>query len=161
MKSNFLNKLTPKEKIMDLKKFNQNAINCIYKTAQIGLNSISNVSEEVENSALKGELATEYEGYENFISQLSAFIVEKGYEIKEVNPLKKAFMWGSIKLNTLTNDSSSHVANLMIKGTVMGITEMQEMINSQTEAVEPEIIELAKKLKKMLEGYEQNLKKYL
>ena len=35
------------------------------------------------------------------------------------------------------------------------------MINSQTEAVEPEIIELAKKLKKMLEGYEQNLKKYL
>jgi len=161
MKSNFLNKLTPKEKIMDLKKFNQNAINCIYKTAQIGLNSISNVSEEVENSALKGELATEYEGYENFISELSAFIVEKGYEIKEVNPLKKAFMWGSIKLNTLTNDSSSHVANLMIKGTVMGITEMQEMINSQTEAVEPEIIELAKKLKKMLEGYEQNLKKYL
>ena len=161
MKSNFLNKLTTKEKIMDLKKFNQNAINCIYKTAQIGLNSISNVSEEVENSALKGELATEYEGYENFISQLSAFIVEKGYEIKEVNPLKKAFMWGSIKLNTLTNDSSSHVANLMIKGTVMGITEMQEMINSQTEAVEPEIIEMAKKLKKMLEENEQKLKKYL
>ncbi len=161
MKSNFLNKLTPKEKIMDLKKFNQNAINCIYKTAQIGLNSISNVSEEVENSALKGELATEYEGYENFISQLSAFIVEKGYEIKEVNPLKKAFMWGSIKLNTLTNDSSSHVANLMIKGTVMGITEMQEMINSQSEAVEPEIIEMAKKLKKMLEENEQKLKKYL
>ena len=26
MKSNFLNKLTPKEKIMDLKKFNQNVI---------------------------------------------------------------------------------------------------------------------------------------
>ncbi len=146
---------------MDLKKFNQNAINCIYKTAQIGLNSISNVLEEVENSALKGELATEYEGYENFISELSAFVVEKGYETKEVNPVKKAFMWGSIKLNTLTNDSSSHVANLMIKGTVTGITEMQEMINSQSEAVDSEIIAFAKKFKKMLETYEQNLKKYL
>lgn len=146
---------------MDLKKFNQNAINCIYKTAQIGLDSISNVLEEVEHSALKEELRQEYEGYENFISNLTTFICEKGYQVKEVNPMKKAFMWGSIKLNTLTNDSSSHVANLMIKGTVMGITEMQEMINSQSQAVEPEILEQAKKLKTLMEKYEQNLKKYL
>lgn len=146
---------------MDLKKFNQNAINCIYKTAQIGLASISNVSEEVEHSGLKEELSKEYEGYESFISKLTTFIKENEYELKEVNPMKKAFMWGSIKLNTLTNDSSSHIASLMIKGTVMGITEMQELINGNSNALDQEIVEYAKELKSLMENYEQDLKKYL
>ena len=146
---------------MDLKKFNQNAINCIYKTAQIGLDSISNISEEVEHSALKSELAMEYEGYESFICELTTYINDNGYQLKEVNPMKKAFMWGSIKLNTLTDDSASHVANLMIKGTVMGITEMQEMINSDSSAIEKPIVDFAKKLKTLMEKYEQNLKKFL
>ena len=146
---------------MDLKKFNQEAINSIYKTAEIGLSSISNVSEEVEHSALKEELRNEYEGYENFISNFSTFIVSNGYEIKDVNPVKKAFMWTSIKLNTMTNDSASHVAQLMIKGTVMGITEMQEMLNSKGGAIDSEILKYAEELKNLMEKYEQELKKYL
>ena len=146
---------------MDLRKFNQNAINCVYKTAQIGLASISNVLEEVEHATLKDELKKEYEGYENFICSLTTFIKENNYELKEVNPMKKAFMWSSIKLNTLTDDSSSHIANLMIKGTVMGITEMQELINANSNALEAEIVNFSKELKALMEKYEQDLKKFL
>jgi len=146
---------------MDLKKFNQNAINCIYKTAQIGLASISNVSEEVEHVALKDELVKEYEGYESFICKLTTFIKENEYELKEVNPMKKAIMWSSIKLNTLTNDSGSHIASLMIKGTVTGITEMQELINGNSNALDERIVNYAKELKELMEKYEQDLKKYL
>ena len=145
---------------MDIKKINQEALNAIYKTAQIGLASISNVASEVEHSALKEELSSEYEGYEKFISELSTFIVDKGYEKKEVNPMKKAFMWTSIKLNTLTDDSAGHVAQLMIKGTVMGITEIQELINSG-DSLDSEIIDKAKELNTLMEKYEQDLKKYL
>ena len=86
---------------------------------------------------------------------------ENEYELKEVNPMKKAFMWGSIKLNTLTDDSSSHIANLMIKGTVMGITEMQELINGNSNALDQNIVNYAKELKEMMESYEEELKKYL
>ena len=39
----------------------------------------------------------------------------------------------------------------MIKGTVMGITEMQEIINSESSAVEKPILEYAKKLKTLME----------
>ena len=146
---------------MDLKKFNQNAINCIYKTAQIGLSSISNVLEELDNVTLKEELKKEYEGYESFICKLTTFIKENEYELKEVNPMKKAIMWSSIKLNTLTNDSGSHIASLMIKGTVTGITEMQELINGNSNALDERIINYAKELKELMEKYEQDLKKYL
>lgn len=146
---------------MDLKKFNQNAINCIYKTAQIALSSISNVLEELDNVTLKEELKKEYEGYESFTCKLTTFIKENEYELKEVNPMKKAIMWTSIKLNTLTNDSGSHIASLMIKGTVTGITEMQELINGNSNALDQNIVKYAKELKELMEKYEQDLKKYL
>ena len=146
---------------MEIKKINQEALNSIYKTAQIGLASISNVSKEVENSAMKEELDNEYEGYEKFISEITTYIVQNGYEKKEVNPMKKAFMWTSIKLNTLTDDSSNHVAQLMIKGTVMGITEMQELINSENKALSEEVLHYAEELKDIMEKYEQQLKNYL
>ena len=146
---------------MDLKKFNQEAINAIYKTAQIGLSSISNVSEKVTNSAFKQEHESEYEGYEKFISELLSFIKENDYETKEVNPMKKAFMWTSIKLNTLTDDSCGHIAELMLKGTIMGITEMQEMANSGVKALDEKILSYCEKLKSLMEQYEENLKKFL
>ena len=75
--------------------------------------------------------------------------------------MKKVFMWSSIKLNTLTNDSSSHIASLMIKGTVMGVTEMQELINGNSNALDQTIVQYAKELKELMEEYEQDLKKYL
>lgn len=146
---------------MDLKKFNQEALNAVYKTAQIGLSSISNVLEKVTQTDLKEELAAEYEGYEKFASDLATFISENEYELKDVNPMKKAFMWTSIKLNTLTDSSSNHVAELMLKGTVTGIAEMQEMINSNAKAIDENVLSFAEKLKSLMEKHEENLKKFL
>lgn len=146
---------------MDLKKFNQEALNTVYKTAQIGLSSISNVLEKVTQTDFKEELTSEYEGYEKFASSLATFISENEYELKDVNPMKKAFMWTSIKLNTLTDSSSNHVAELMLKGTIAGISEMQEMINSNAKAIDENVLSFAERLKSLMEQYEDNLKKFL
>lgn len=146
---------------MDLKKFNQEALNAVYKTAQIGLSSISNVLEKVTQTDFKEELTSEYEGYEKFASSLATFISENEYELKDVNPMKKAFMWTSIKLNTLTDSSSNHVAELMLKGTIAGISEMQEMINSNAKAIDENVLSFAERLKSLMEKYEDNLKKFL
>lgn len=146
---------------MDLKKFNQEALNAVYKTAQIGLSSISNVLDKVTQENLKEELNQEYEGYEKFASKMATFIKENEYELKDVNPMKKAFMWTAIQLNTLTDSSSNRVAELMLKGTVTGITEMQEMINSNAKAIDENVLSFAEGLKSLMEKYEENLKKFL
>ncbi len=146
---------------MDLKKFNQEAINAVYKTAQTALNSISNVLEKVTQENLKEELNFEYEGYEKFASEMATFIKENEYELKDVNPMKKAFMWTAIQLNTLTDSSTGHIAELMLKGTVTGIAEMQEMINSGAKAIDENVLSFAEKLKALMEEYEEKLKKFL
>ena len=45
-------------------------------------------------------------------------------ELKEPNPMKKVMMWGSIKMSTMTDNSRSHIAEMMAQGTVMGITAL-------------------------------------
>ncbi|MBO5850963.1 MAG: hypothetical protein J6R29_01365, partial [Clostridia bacterium] len=75
----------------------------------------SNIIDEFEDGSLKKELSSEYEGYEKLIGEISAFMLEKGYEKKEVGAMKKLMMASAIKMNTAFDTSQNHIAELMIK----------------------------------------------
>ncbi len=143
------------------KEINQDALNEVYRNANVALLSITNVIDELEDCPLKKEIASEYEGYEKIIGEISAYMQEKGYESKEVGAFKKIMMSSAIKVNTAFDDTPKHIAELMIKGTVMGITELCGIINNSKHITDKNIIEYAKKLKELEETYEQKLKKFL
>ena len=145
---------------MQLNEFNQKAINDIYKNAHIALQSISDLIPAVEDEDIKNELSEEYEGYEKIIGKISSFMAENGIEPKDINPLKKAMMWSSIKMKTLFNSSRNQVAEMMINGTVMGINELTAMKNEGSNLDEG-VLALLEELLSLEEKYEQELKKYL
>ena len=128
----------------------------LYKNAHIALQTISDIVNEVGDENIRKELADEYDGYEKYIGRLSTYMKETSTETKDINPLKKAVMFASVKMNTLTDNSASHVAELMIKGTVMGITELHEILNNS----DP-VSETVKDLTDLEETYEERLKKFL
>ena len=133
----------------------------VYRNASVALQSINDIMDKIEDNGLKAEIQKEYEGYESFISELTSYMTEKGYEIKDIGVMKKAMMWSAINMNTAFDQSKSHISQIMVKGTVMGITEMQELINGNSNALDQDIVEYAKELKALMENYEQDLKKYL
>lgn len=75
--------------------------------------------------------------------------------------MKKAMMWGSIKMNTLTDNSRAHIAEMMIQGTVMGITSLKTSLSEKPEDDDEEITKLLKELIALEEGFEKKLKSYL
>ena len=85
---------------------------------------------------------------------------ENGVELKEPNPMKKAMMWGSIKMSTLKDNSRAHIAEMMTQGTVMGITALTRSIHENTEQDE-RVKELAEELLHLEQDYEKKLKAYL
>ncbi len=133
----------------------------VYKNAHIALQSISNIINETNHPDMRAELDYQYDGYEKFIGKLSSYMKEIGCEPKDIGILQKTFMYTSIKMNTLTDDSKSHVAELMIKGTVMGITELTEILNGHGDGLGEKTKELTKELLDLEEDYEQRLKKLL
>ena len=103
---------------------NMRAINNVFKNAHIALQSIADILPAVKDSELETELKEQYEGYENIIGEISTYMTESGIEPKDIGPMKKAMLWSSIKMKTMMNNSRNQIAEMMIKGTVMGITEL-------------------------------------
>jgi hypothetical protein len=145
---------------MSINDYNVKAINDVYKNAHIALQSISDILPSVKDENLVTELKEQYEGYENVIGKISSYMAKEGLEPKDINPIKKAMLWTSIKMKTMFNDSTNQIAEMMINGTVMGINELVAMQNEKSNLV-PEVAELVDELTKLEEKYEQNLKKFL
>ena len=133
----------------------------VYRNASVALESISDIMSEIDDEELKKEILSEHEGYENFITELTLYMKEKGYEIKDISGMKKAMMWSAIKMNTAFDDTRSHISELMIKGTVMGITELTKIINSSDCVTDEKAVQFAKRLLDLEEDYEKNLKTFL
>ena len=133
----------------------------VYRNASIALESISDVMPEIENDCLKNEIHNQYQGYEKFINELTLYMQEKGYEIKDIGAMKKAMMWSAIKMNTAFDSTHSHIAEIMIKGTVMGITELTKIINETEGLTDEKALAFAKRLLSIEEEYEERLKKHL
>ena len=146
---------------MNYQNIDEEVLTSVYKNAHIALQSISNLIGETDDQKMKEELNDEYDGYEKFIGKLSSHMKEVGCEPKDIGVLQKAFMFTSIKMNTLTDDSKSHVAELMIKGTVMGITELTEILNKHKHGLGDKAREFTQELLDLEETYEQRLKTLL
>lgn len=140
---------------------NQEVINCVYKNAHVALQSISDLLPEVDNKKLREELVCEYDGYEKLIGEISEYMADKDYKPKDLGPMKKAMLYTAIKMNALKDDSKSHFLEMMVKGTVMGICELRELIEENRDKVDNEVIDFAKRLLALEESYEERLKKLI
>ena len=133
----------------------------VYRNTHYALTSIADILPATEDAALREELLKMHEGYEKISGKAALYAKENGLELKEPSALKKAMMWGSIKMNTLKDDSRAHIAEMMTQGTVMGITALTRSLGDAKESADEPIVCLAEELLHLEEGYEKTLKEYL
>ena len=86
---------------------------------------------------------------------------DKGIELKEPNPMKKVMMWGSIMMSTLTNNSREHIADMMLQGTVMGISALRTTESDYVAENEDEILSLLHEMITAEEEFEKKWKEFL
>ncbi|MBR1677190.1 MAG: hypothetical protein IJ706_07785 [Clostridia bacterium] len=145
---------------MDKKVSTEKFLVTVYKNAVIAINSIADISPETDDPEMKKELAEEYKGYEDFINILGNYMEKHGIEEEGMNPIKKMMMGAGIKMGAMKDDSRSHIAEMMVKGTITGITELGEML-SANEQLPEEVRKFAFDLKLIEETFEERLKKLL
>ena len=133
----------------------------IYRNCQLALESISDILPEIEDEGIKAEILRQHEEYEKICGRAACLARDKALELKEPNPMKKAMMWGSIKMNTLTDNSRAHIAEMMIQGTVLGITSLKTSLSELPKDDDEEITALLKDLIALEEEFEKKLKTFL
>ena len=146
----------------ELKEKSQNELmlTAIYQNCQTALQSIDNIMSSVKSDALKKELTDEESEY-NIISKESEMLAKsENINIKDNNLFEKIRLWSSIKMSTFTDKSTSHVSEMLLLGTFMGVVDCIKNLNEYPTAHE-EIIALYKKLQELEQKNIEKLKNYL
>ena len=145
-----------------VKKKTEEALAEIYRNAQLALTSIADILPEVgDDEEVKAELHAQHEEYEKFSAKAAILARDMELELKEPNPMKKMMMWGSIKMNTLTDNSRSHIAEMIVQGTVMGITALRTTAGELSENGDERILSLIDEMIAREEEFEVRWKKFL
>lgn len=134
----------------------------IYRNAQLAIQSIANILPQVDDHDTRLELERQHEEYERFSAKAAMIAKDRDIELKEPNPLKKAMMWSSIKMNTLTDNSRAHIADMMVQGTVMGVTSLRTTASeAYPEEEDDAALALLNEMIEAEEAFEEKWKEFL
>ena len=137
-----------------------NALDEIHKGACMGSDAISFILEKVEDSNLEKLLHKQYKSYKELQER-----VEDIYpKYNEGNPHstsmpEKVMTDYMINMKLIMDKSTSHIAELLVQGTNMGIIEGRRILNRKN--LNEEVHDLISKYVTMQEKYLDDLKKYL
>lgn len=142
---------------------NQNAelLNFIYQNSEMGVETLNQIIEIVENPSLARQLESQRSAYKQIHQKSKEMLNENGYDEKAISTLEKISAYIMINLKTLTDKSDTHIAEMLIQGSNMGIIDAAKKINEYENSAEKNIISLMKKLKKYEEENAEKLKSYL
>lgn len=137
-----------------------NALDELNKGACMGMDAIHFVLEKVKDDNLRTELNRQYEKYKKISLEICKLYPE--YSDKkphETNTMNKVMTWYGVNMKTLTDDSTSKIAELLVQGTNMGIIEGRKLLNHKE--TDPNVTRIAKEYVTMQEESIEKLKQFL
>ena len=124
------------------------------------MQSLDNILSSVKFEALKNEISKEESDYDVISKECEMIAKSEGINIKDNNLMEKIRLWSSIKMSTLTDKSTTHIAEMLLFGTFMGVITCIKDRNEHSGASQ-EIINLLEKLQALQEKNIESLKAYL
>ena len=85
---------------------------------------------------MRGELERERQSYRETARQAEQALTRLGEQPEPVGMMAKAGMWIGTEMNTLTDRSDAHIAEIVIQGATMGVIEMTKALNTYDAADE-------------------------
>jgi len=139
---------------------NINALDEIHKGACMGMDALHFILDKVKDENLKEYLQKDYEKYKKI-----SLDIEKIYpdyndgEPHKTGVMNKAMTWYNVEMKTLTDDSTSKIAELLLQGVNMGIIEGRKILNKKE--IDNRVNEIVSEYVTMQEMSVEVLKKYL
>lgn len=134
----------------------------IYKNMKMGSDSMVNLMPKAQDAEFKKLMTAQLDGYEKFASQARQKAIEAGGEPKEENVMTK--MWASVgmKMNTMMDSTTSHLAEMIVEGSTMGMTDTIKVLRDyENTDVSEYAMKLAKDIIKFEEKNIEIMKKHL
>ena len=149
----------PEEYKTSIEKLTQYATS-LFQNANVGMQSINDILPRTKCQHLRAELQNEYIELRKIKEEVCEFAHAHGVQVKENNFFEKSRMWLSVKMGTLFNRSTRHIAELMTVGTVMGLNQCYKD-RADYQQVSHELDKISDKLELIFENNYATLKTFL
>lgn len=139
---------------------NINILDELHKGCCMGIDALNIIIPKVEEKKYKALLEKQVIEYQDLSTRINTLYKEyTSSEIHETNMMEKAMTWYGIQMDTFMDDSVSHLTDLLIKGTNMGIVEGKKILNHKT--MDKKVHKICSEYVKMQEAYLKKLKEFL
>lgn len=134
----------------------------LYKNLKMGSSSTTDILGRVKDPDMRAEMTKTIDGFEGLASRTSKLMLQAGLTPKEENMFTKAGAKIGMVMNTATDSTSEHLAEMMIQGLTMGVTELYRDIGEAEEVgISGEVLSLAKEALSFEEKTVEKFKAYL
>ncbi|MCI9457888.1 MAG: hypothetical protein HFE44_13120 [Oscillospiraceae bacterium] len=134
-------------------------LNRIYRDARIGAETIDSLLPHSSSPAMSASMIRQMYRYRGFAHMAKEQLRQKGEVPRRASPMSRASIRFGVATHTLFDNSNSHLAELVINGSTMGVIDMTKAIRSIPSGQQ------ARNLGKELLQFEQNsideMKRYL
>lgn len=137
-------------------------LEAMYKNVKMGADSIIDIMPKVTDESMRQELTSELERYEKFSREIETLVLDMGEEAKDQGILAKIGTKMSVAMNTMVDASTSHIAEMMIKGGTMGITDATRLLREyESTSCSEEALSITRRIIKYEEETVERLKRFL
>lgn len=142
-------------------KENINALDEINKGACMGIDAIDCIMEKIEDKNFKKAVSEQYSDYKKIEDKITKVYSKYNCEDcpHETSAMNKIMTWYGVEMQTLIDTSDSKIAELLLKGTNMGIIEGRKVLNNKE--LDKEVVKIINEYVKMQESAVEKLKEFL
>ena len=134
-------------------------LNRIYRDARIGAETISSLLPHSNSPAMSASMIRQMYRYRGFAHLAKEQLRSKGAVPRRASPLSRASIRFGVATHTLFDNSNSHIAELLINGSTMGIIDMTKAVRSIPSNQQPRA--LGKELLQFEQNSIEHMKRYL
>ena len=131
-----------------------------YKNVRMASFAIDCIIDKIEDQSLEDLLRKQNDCYLNYVERLEKLSEELKHKPKDINFMLKGMSFASIKTKSMMNDETPHLAEMLVQGTTMGITDTLKA-KSEYPSDNHELNKIVDEIVKCEEKFVNSLKDFL
>jgi len=132
----------------------------IYQNVKMGSHAIEELSGNVRDEKFHRHIDAQRREYDTFAASAASYLKNFDMVPREKGMLSKAGLAMGVRMNLMKDDSTSHLAEMMIQGSSMGIVDLTKKTREFSDA-EPAVMDLAQKIIEFEQNNIERLKGFL
>lgn len=112
----------------------QQLLQTIVENGRMGEDACDQLLSRTKDEQMRNELMQEKQDYAAAARDAENLLFDQGVHPQPKGPMARMGLWMGMQLNTAMDQTTSHIADIVIQGATMGVVAITKARNSYTEA---------------------------